>query len=234
MIRCIVLPVDAHISPGTKLALHVAGELFAQSSPELCLFLLHVIPVPYVSLPSCGMYRLQPTPGQCRQAENSLSKARSVLREQGIRPEHIEILLRHGTPADEIVKAARELDADCIVIGSQGSSFKQQMRRFFVGSTSRQVLHHAPCPVMIASLSQTPPPCSLVEWYKQAITQYLHAYPDVLRIFTSDEVAHMFAPPHSTVGCKEIDATSLALEQLSCDGVLFCHTVQGQLRYMND
>jgi nucleotide-binding universal stress UspA family protein len=234
MIRRIVLPVDANISPGTKLALHVAGELFEQSSPELCLFLLHVIPVPYVSLPSCGMYRLQPTPGQRRQAENSLSKARSVLREQGIHPEHIEILLRHGTPADEIVKAARELDADIIVIGSQGSSCRQQIRRFFAGSTSRQVLKLAPCRVMIASLSQTPPPCSLVIWYKQAITQYLHACPDVLRIFTSDEVAHMFAPPNRAIGHKEVEAASLALEQLSHDGMLFCHTVQGQLRYMND
>ena len=53
-------------------------------------------------------------------------------------------------------------------------------------------------------------------------------------IFTSEEVALMVAPPNRAIGRKEVNAASLALEQLSHDGVLFCHTVQGELRYMND
>lgn len=168
MIRRILLTVDANISPGTRLALHVVSSLLEQSSPQLCLVLLHVIPVPYVSLPRWGMYRLQPTSGQRKQAEDSLYKARRALQEQGVHQERIELLLRHGTPIDEIVKAARELDADFIVIGSQGNSFKQKMWRFFAGSTSRKVLNLTSYPVMVASLSRTPHSCNLVAWYKDS------------------------------------------------------------------
>ena len=71
-------------------------------------------------------------------------------------------------------------------------------------------------------------------WYKEAIIHYLHEHPDTLMIFTSNEVAQMLAPPNRTVGCKEVDAASLALEQLSRDGVLFCHNFQSELRYLND
>lgn len=234
MITRIVLPVDANMSPGTRFALQAAVELVALSSPDVRLFLLHVIPVPYVSSRRWGMYRLQPTSGQCAQAEESLSQARSVMQEHGVHLERIEMLLRHGIPAEEIVEAARELDADCIVIGSQGRSCKQQLRRLFAGSTSRQVLRHAPCPVLMVSPSQIPLPCSLVTWYKEAITHSLHDYPDELRVFTPDEVAILFAPPNRAIGHKEVEAASLALEQLSHDGMLCCHKVQGQLCYVND
>ena len=50
------------------------------------------------------MYRILPTSGQRKQAEDSLYKARSALQEQGVCLERIEILLRSGTPADEIEK----------------------------------------------------------------------------------------------------------------------------------
>jgi hypothetical protein len=104
MNRRIVLGIDSDISPATQLALHVASSLLELSSPQLCLVLLHVIPVPYVSLPRWGMYRILPTSGQRKQAEDSLYKARSALQEQGVCLERIEILLRSGTPADEIEK----------------------------------------------------------------------------------------------------------------------------------
>jgi nucleotide-binding universal stress UspA family protein len=234
MITRIVLPVDANMSPGTRLALQASGELVALSPADVRLFLLHVIPVPIVSSPRWGMYRLQPTSGQRTQAEKSLSQARKALREQAVRLERIEVLLRHGIPAEEIVEAARELDAGCIVIGSQGQSFKQQRRRLFAGSTSRQVLRQASCPVLIISPSQISVPCNLVTWYKGAITHSLDGCPGILRVFTSDEVAHTFAPPDRAVGHKEVEAASRALEQLSQDGMLCCHTIRGQLFYVND
>ncbi len=234
MITRLVLPIDANISPGTQFALQAAGELLEWFSPDVHLFLLHVIPVPFVSSPRWGMYRLQPTSGQRSQAEESLAQARSTLWDQGVHLEQIETLLRYGIPAEEIVAAARQLDADCIVMGSQGHSCKQWIRRVLAGSISRQVLRHAPCPVLMVSPSQIPVPCNLVTWYKQAITHSLHDHPGALKVFTSDEVARRFAPPDSVVGHKELEASSRALEQLSRDGILFCHAVAGQLCYVND
>jgi len=234
MIRRILLTVDADISPGTKLALYIVSELLELSSAQPGLVLLHVIPVPFETPSKFGMSIVTPTAEQRELAENALHRARIELQKQGIVPERIEVLLRSGTPADEIAKAAKELDADFIMIGSQGNSLKQKMRRFLMGSTSQQVLKLAPCPVLIASLPQMPRPRNLVVWYEEAITHYLHEHPGRLLVFTSHEAAHMFAPPYRTAGPKEVDAASVALEHLAYSGVLVCQKVNGELRCIND
>jgi nucleotide-binding universal stress UspA family protein len=234
MNRRIVVAIDADISPGTRHVLCVASSLLELSAPQLGIVLLHVIPIPYMPQSKFGMSRVTPTAEQREVAEHALHRARIELQKQGIVPEQIAMLLRSGIPADEIVKAAKELDADFIVIGNRGYTLKQKMRRFLTGSTSHQVLKLATCPVMIASLPQMPSPRNLVVWYKEAITHYLHEHPSRLMIFTSSEAAQMFAPPHRTAGLKEVDAASVALEQLADRGVLVCQKVNGELQCIND
>jgi nucleotide-binding universal stress UspA family protein len=51
-----------------------------------------------------------------------------------------------GSPADEIVKAAREWPADIIVIGSHG---RGGLQRALIGSVAEAVTRHAPCPVLV-------------------------------------------------------------------------------------
>src|SRR6266849_389012 len=102
MNRRILLTIDADISPGTRHVLHVASSLLEQSSPQPGLVLLHVIPVPYMTPSKFGMSRVTPTAQQRELAENALHRARVELQKQGIVPKQIEILLRCGTPADEI------------------------------------------------------------------------------------------------------------------------------------
>jgi len=58
-------------------------------------------------------------------------------------------LTRHivwGQPAEAICDFAREQGLDLIVIGSRGRS---AFAALVLGSTSTQVLHHAPCPVTV-------------------------------------------------------------------------------------
>jgi hypothetical protein len=181
-----------------------------------------------------GMSRVAPTVEQRELPEQALHRARIELQKQGIIPERIELLLRSGIPADEIVKAAKELEADFIMIGSRGNSLKQKIRRVLMGSTSRRVIKLGPCPVMIAALPQMPGPHNLEAWYQEAITHYLQEHPGRLMIFTPYEAAHLFAPPQRTAGRKEVDAASAALEQLARCGVLFCQKVNGELRCIND
>ncbi len=150
----ILLGIDVNLSPPTQHALRTVSELLRQSTPDLQLVLLHVIPVPYdTSLAwgkSIGFFRpFPPITQQRMQAEHILWKARTFLQQQGIAPERIVWLQRVGTPAEEIVKAARELDVNSIVIGSRGSTLAQRIRRIVVGSISRRVLRLAPCPVML-------------------------------------------------------------------------------------
>ena len=234
MNRRIVVAIDAYISPQTQHVLRVASSLLEVSSPQLGVVLLHVIPVPDMPISKFGMTKVAPTVGQRELAEQALHKARIELQKQGIMPERIEILLRSGIPPDEIGKAAQELEADFIMIGSRGNSLKQKMRRLLTGSTSHQVVKRGPCPVLIAALPQIPGPHNLIAWYQEAITHYLQEHPEKLMIFTSSDVARMFAPPQRTAGRKEVDAASAALEQLASSGVLVCQRVNGQLRCIND
>ncbi len=234
MNRRIVVGIDADISPQTQHVLSVASSLLELSSPQLGVVLLHVIPVPDMTPSKFGMSRVTPTAQQRELAEHTLHKARLELQKQGIVPERIALLLRSGIPADEIVKTAKERDADFIMIGSRGNSFKQKIRRFLMGSTSRSVLKLASCPVMIASLPQMPRPRDLVAWYKEAISDYLHEHPGKLTVFTSIEAAQMFAPPNRIAGRKEVEAATVALKELASSGILFCQKVNGELRCMND
>ncbi|HEY6957518.1 MAG TPA: universal stress protein [Candidatus Limnocylindria bacterium] len=53
---------------------------------------------------------------------------------------------REGDAASEIIAAAREQNADCIVVGSRGQT---GLRRLMLGSVARSVLFHAPCSVLV-------------------------------------------------------------------------------------
>jgi nucleotide-binding universal stress UspA family protein len=58
----------------------------------------------------------------------------------------VDAYVRAGTPADEIIRAANELDVDLIVVGGRG---KGAVEAILLGSVSYRVLHHAPCPVLV-------------------------------------------------------------------------------------
>ena len=246
MNKRILLGIDASMSPATQQALYVVGEFLQQATPLLRLVLLNVIPLPSVASPSLGLYAgqlqsLSVTPEQRTQAEDVLRKARTALQKQGVSSEQIEIGIRVGLPAEEIVRTARELQVDFIVIGSRGNSLGQRIRRFLAGSTSRKVLQMASCPVMIvlhpipATSSKAAHPANLVKWYEEAITRYLQEHSSTLTVFTPLEVAQTFAPSQKqTPRRKEIAAAALALEQLAREGVLCRHEVKGELRYIND
>ncbi len=59
---------------------------------------------------------------------------------------NVETIVRGGAPADQIIRAADEIEADLIVIGGRG---KGAVSAILLGSVAYQVLHHAPCPVLI-------------------------------------------------------------------------------------
>jgi len=239
MNKRILLGIDTALSPPTQSALRAACEFLAHSSPDLRLLLLHVIPIPADTQPVWGKAiaaprPLPPTTEERLQAERALQRARTALQHWGIAPERIELLRCLGTPADELVRVARELQVDFIVLGSRGNSFAQRLRRVVAGSTSRRVLQLAPCPVMVAVAPRMPSPRRLVAWYKAAVTRSLSEHPGSLLVFTACETAQRFAPPGRAVGSREVEAAARALEQLAQSGVLCCHRVKGELRYLND
>jgi nucleotide-binding universal stress UspA family protein len=240
MDRRLLLGIDLQFSPSTQHALCEAFELLELCSPYLSLMLLTVIPVPYVASSCSGSLKgslrpLPPTIEQRTAAVRALRKARIVLQQWGIAPERIEALIRVGIPADELVRVAKELQVDCLLIGSRGNSFGQRVRRMLTGSTTRRVLRLASCPVMIVAHPRPQRQGNLVAWYEEAVTRSLQDHPGVLAILTPREAARQFAPPLTKmVGHEEADAAARALERLAGSGVLVRHTVNGELRYIND
>lgn len=59
----------------------------------------------------------------------------------------VEVQVRLGDPATEVVAAAREWPADIVVIGSNGEPL---LRRLLLGSVARKVLHAVPSSVLVA------------------------------------------------------------------------------------
>lgn|SRR5215207_441741 len=58
------------------------------------------------------------------------------------------------TVADTLVRLAREFDAAALVVGSHGHG---GLREALLGSTSRGVVKHAPCPVVLVRWDGKPP-----------------------------------------------------------------------------
>lgn len=54
--------------------------------------------------------------------------------------------VREGDAAEELVRAARDLDAEMIVVGSRG---RLELGAALLGSVSRQLMESAPCPVVV-------------------------------------------------------------------------------------
>jgi len=67
----------------------------------------------------------------------------------------VETAVRHGSPADEIVRCATESGVGLIVMGSRGWG---EMHAVLLGSVSERVLHTATCPVLIARPTGTRAP----------------------------------------------------------------------------
>lgn len=61
--------------------------------------------------------------------------------------------VRSGSPANEIIKAAEEVDAGLIVAASGGRGLSELV---LVGSTAQRVQHYAPCPVLVVRPTRRP------------------------------------------------------------------------------
>jgi nucleotide-binding universal stress UspA family protein len=61
--------------------------------------------------------------------------------------QHVTTEIRSGSPTEELIAAAREWEADLLVVGAANRS---PLGRLFLGSVSGRVLSHAPCSVLVA------------------------------------------------------------------------------------
>jgi len=146
MSKALLVGVDASRSLPMCYALEAACcQFLEQPSPQRRVLLLHVIPVPYDPSPRWGrppgsLSLFPPTNSQRCEARRVLLQARALLGHLGVPDNAIEVLVRAGVPADELVQVAREQQVDLLVLGSRPPSHFQRLRRLVFGSTTRRVL----------------------------------------------------------------------------------------------
>lgn len=136
MERKLLFAVD--FSPYTEKLLGCAGELAQAGLKDIAL--LHVLE----SRDHAGSGREDPAfEAEAKGAEERLGDLASRLEAEGMK---VDRLLKHGSPAVEIVEAAKEADAGLIFVGAQGKGF---LNRAILGSVSERVLKLADRSVLI-------------------------------------------------------------------------------------
>ncbi|MGI9333852.1 MAG: universal stress protein [Gammaproteobacteria bacterium] len=146
MLNKIIVPIDG--SEHAFKALDVATDVIDKAHGTLCL--LHV--VPSGSMPEgleqwAAIEHVVESPAWLYDqavGQNMLETARRRARDKAC--ERLEDVVAHGDPANEILKSARSMNADAIVMGTRGLS---TLKRLVIGSVAQKVLHHAECTVIV-------------------------------------------------------------------------------------
>jgi len=86
---------------------------------------------------------------QVRKAEEerALELLVKLSKSLAIRGLKVETMVRRGSPADEIIKTCRNIQADLAVVGLKGTSDTPE---FLLGGVAHKVLKYAPCSVLVA------------------------------------------------------------------------------------
>ena len=134
--KTILYPTD--FSAGARPAFEVACALASEGGGRLVV--LHVERPPLARLG--GTAGVPPLPSE-------YDRERLWEELKAIQPARVGIAVEHrleyGDPPAVILKAAQEIGADLIVMGTHG---RTSLRRLLMGSVAEQVVHKAPCPVL--------------------------------------------------------------------------------------
>jgi nucleotide-binding universal stress UspA family protein len=139
-IKKILVPLD--FSPASMEALDYAVWVAKQF--HAAIHLVHVYPPDEASsVPGAAHLLLQSAEAIERLNEELTGIHRKHV--PTFRPENCHI--RGGRPYEQIVRLARELDADLIALSTRGHS---GLKHLLLGSTAERVVRNAPCPVLVA------------------------------------------------------------------------------------
>lgn len=137
-LKRILVPVD--FSECASKALEYALPFARQFGATL--LVTHVIQ-PYIPIPEMTGVDVELIEAQMREAaERELKVVCKALPADVVS----EQVLRIGHPQTEIVRAAKELNADLIIVSTHGRS---GLAHVFLGSTAERVIRHAGCPVLV-------------------------------------------------------------------------------------
>jgi universal stress protein A len=92
---------------------------------------------------------VMPTPVAAIDIDELVASARTglanVVRDLNLTRLNPKAEVRIGIPADEIVAAAKELNADLLCVSTHG---RTGLAHFFLGSVAEKIVRYSPCPVL--------------------------------------------------------------------------------------
>ena len=139
----ILVPVDG--SPTSLRGLKEAMRIAKDGGGKL--WLLHVVDELYaVATPEAGMYMNDMIEGLRKSGKRILAKAEARVRASGISVGTLMPEIVGGPAASEIVRQAKKVRADLIVLGTHG---RRGLKRLALGSDAEQVLRNASVPVLV-------------------------------------------------------------------------------------
>jgi nucleotide-binding universal stress UspA family protein len=141
-IRRILVPVD--FSEAALGVLEYALEIARDRGAEVTL--LHVVGVPVA--PFDPAYGVAADPKMLLDLQSGAEKGLAEMVERFPGTE-IRTQVHTGSPSREIVREAKEWNADLVVIGTHG---RTGLRHVFLGSVAENVVRLAPCPVLTLRL----------------------------------------------------------------------------------
>lgn len=138
----VLIAVDG--SPTSRQAIEFAYSLLAGQQVSVLLF--HVIPQHLIyGKGGAAPAEVYDLPKERTASRELLDECAQQLQAAGV-DLTVETRVGIGDPAELILSAAADNDADLIVLGSRGLSAAQ---RFLIGSVSTKVVTHAHCPVLV-------------------------------------------------------------------------------------
>jgi nucleotide-binding universal stress UspA family protein len=102
-----------------------------------------IVVVTHAHFPTTIAYGEAPIPLEIESAEDARNKLNQISMQPGVT---IRRQFQPGTVVESILEAARNSQADLIVMGTHGRS---GMKRFALGSVAEQIVRRADCPVLL-------------------------------------------------------------------------------------
>ncbi len=85
--------------------------------------------------------------------EKALAETRIALEkrleEKGLSKDQYDLIIKHGTPYDEVIKTAQKIDASVIVVASHAP---QTAGDYLLGNTASKIVRHATCSVFVVRI----------------------------------------------------------------------------------